>query len=298
MPELPEVETVRRSLTPLVKGRLLQKAVADPSPRFAQALEAEGRTVLEVGRRGKYLILSLDADKELILHLGMTGIIQVRPLGEEILSRSHLRASWTLPDGSVLEFRDARKFGRVSLVESGSYGSLLTLSLMGPEPLEDEFTPNGFHRALLQGSMGVKALLLGQRVVAGVGNIYADEALWLAGIHPEAKHLTRKQAHALHEAIRSVLLSGIHRRGTTLRDYRTVEGQSGENQHHLRCYGRSGLPCQRCGGVLVKSVVAGRGTTHCPSCQKLPRRQKASRTRTPPSGLTPASTSGDATSLA
>jgi formamidopyrimidine-DNA glycosylase len=264
VPELPEVETVRRGLEPVLVGRRFVDGGAHPSPKFNAAPGAIDRTVRSVDRRGKYLLVGLDDGRRLVVHLGMTG--QFRVHEHEPPEDPHVRAWWLLDDGRTVEFRDVRRFGRIAIVGQDLSG-LPTLAALGPEPFDDAFTAEHLWQEVNRSSARVKTQLLGQRVVAGVGNIYADEALWRARVHPAARRITRPAAARLREAVIAVLAEGIDHGGTTLRDYRTVEGGEGENQHHLDCYGRSGLPCTRCGTVLRRSVIDGRGTTHCPSCQ-------------------------------
>jgi formamidopyrimidine-DNA glycosylase len=265
MPELPEVETIRRQLAPLLVGRRFTAAGAHPSVKFAPAAGVVGATVTDLGRRGKYLLSSLDDGRELIVHLGMTGRLRPRN-GDE--PDPYVRAWWALDDGLVLELRDVRRFGRVAVVPAGDHRTLPTLHHLGPEPLEEAFTPESLHRGLAGSRMAVKTQLLHQRVVAGVGNIYADEALWLAGLHPGARRVGWARAGALHAAVREVLTAGVAHGGTTLRDYRDVDGGSGRNQHRLACYGRAGQPCGRCGAILRRRLVDGRGTHWCPTCQR------------------------------
>ena len=265
MPELPEVETVRRGLEPVLVGRRFVDGGAHPSAKFAPATGAVDRTVRSVGRRGKYLLIGLDDGRRLVVHLGMTGQFRVH---EGVPDEDpHVRAWWLLDDGRTLEFRDVRRFGRIAVVDQDLTG-LPTLAALGPEPFDDGFTAEGLWRDVNRSQTRVKTQLLGQRVVAGVGNIYADEALWRARVHPASRRITRPAAARLREAVIDVLAEGIDHGGTTLRDYRTVEGGEGENQHHLDCYGRAGLPCTRCGTLLRRSVIDGRGTSHCPTCQR------------------------------
>lgn len=265
MPELPEVETIRRQLAPVVTGRRIVGGEAHESPKFAVAPQAAGATVVDVRRRGKYLIFGLDAGTELVVHLGMTGSLAL-----DATVDPYVRARWHLDDGTTLRYRDVRRFGRIALVPCGVYDALPTLATQGPDPFDDDFTPDDLWRALRRSRARIKTQLLSQRPVAGVGNIYADEALWRAGIDPARRSITRAEAERLHSAIRDVLVQGIANGGTTLRDYRTFDGGEGSNQHALDCYGRHGEPCNRCGAVLVRRVLGGRGTTHCPQCQ--PRR--------------------------
>jgi formamidopyrimidine-DNA glycosylase len=265
VPELPEVETIRRRLAPRTIGRVIVAVDAHPSPKFAPARAAAGARVTGVDRRGKYLLIGLDTDRELVIHLGMTG--QLRMTAPDVDPDPYVRARWLLDDGDALEYRDVRRFGRIAVVRAGDHVSLPTLATQGPEPLSDDFTADGLWRALARSRARVKTQLLSQRPVAGVGNIYADEALWRARIHPGRRAVTRPQAARLHAAVRAVLAQGIDNGGTTLRDYRTFDGGSGTNQHALDCYGRVGEPCRRCGLILVRRVYDGRGTTLCPGCQ-------------------------------
>ena len=268
MPELPEVETIRRQLGPRIVGRTVVAAEAHPSAKFASAVDAISHRFESVSRRGKYLIAGLDRDRELIVHLGMTGVLRIADPDPDAEPDPYVRASWTLDDDSVLEFSDIRRFGRTAVVSAGVYDSLPTLHAIGPEPLSDDFDPLRFHRALKASRRPVKTQLMSQRPVAGVGNIYADEALWQAGVHPASRRTSRPQADRIHSALRSVLADAIERGGTTLRDYRTFEGGTGSNQHFLECYGRAGQPCLRCGTELRRTVIDQRGTTWCPQCQK------------------------------
>ena len=262
MPELPEVESVRRQLEPELSGRRVLAVWADTQRRFHAPGLLLGRTVEGVGRRGKFLLCPLDQGLELILHLGMTGVLHFGA------PDAYARARITLDDGRELVFRDVRRFGGLAVVEAGSYGSLPTLARLGPEPLSDEFDPHRFARDLAATRAPVKPYLLSQRPVAGVGNIYADEALWLSRIHPASRRVGPRRALALHGAIRQVLTDAIAREGTTFRDYRMVNGESGRNADFLIAYGQSGRPCPRCTTPLRKVVLGGRGTTFCPACQR------------------------------
>lgn len=264
MPELPEVETVRRQLAPVITGRTIVDAWTFGTPKFAAAVDAIGATVERVGRRGKYLLCELDDDRLLAIHLGMTGVLRIRT---DDAPDPYVRAAWTLDDGCVVELQDVRRFGRIGVVPRDDTSSLPTLHAIGPEPLSDEFDPVAFHRALTASNRAIKTQLLSQRPVAGVGNIYADEALWRARIHPAARTVSRPKARALHAAIVAVLSEAIERRGTTLRDYRTFDGDYGENQDRLEVYGRAGEPCVRCGRALRSFVLDARTTTWCPGCQ-------------------------------
>ena len=269
VPELPEVETIRTQLQPRLLGRSITDAGSHPSAKFSAAIEAVGCEIGAVGRRGKYLVVGLDAEQggwELVVHLGMTGRLSLGPAAET--GHPHLRAWWRLDDGDVLMLHDVRRFGRVHVVAAGCYETIATLNRLGPEPFSEQFTSEGLWRALSASRRCVKTQLLSQRPVAGVGNIYADEALWLAGINPAVRYISRPRAGRLVDAIRAALSSGLRHGGTTLRDYAALDGASGRNQHHLRCYGRAGEPCERCGTELRRKVIDARGTTWCPACQR------------------------------
>lgn len=278
MPELPEVESVRRQLAPRVTGRRIVDVWRDPHPsaRFHAVERLAGRRVDAVHRRGKFLVLPLDAPPggevlELVLHLGMTGSLRVRdPVATtDTPPLTHVRARLQLDDGAVLSFRDPRRFGRFSVVEAGCYDRIIpTLAHMGPEPLSSAFTPEGLAAGLAASTSPVKARLLDQRLVAGVGNIYADEALWRARIHPASRRVGARRAGVLHAALVAILTAAIEREGTTFRDYQMVNGQSGRYAQHLDAYGQHGRPCRRCGTTLRRTVIAQRGTSYCPRCQR------------------------------
>ena len=276
IPELPEVETVRRELEPWLTGRTILSAElleALPGPKYAGLERAAGQEILAVKRRGKFLLLPLSAGDDLVVHLGMTGIISPEPFAK------HTRVRLELSPGPnpALYFQDVRRFGRFLVVPSGQYETLPTLHQMGPEPLGVDFTNPGFYRALQASSTPIKPYLLSQRPVSGVGNIYADEALWRARIHPltPAKAISKAKTYTLADAIRDVLTESLTFKGTTLQDYRTVNGEAGAYAARLQVYGRPDAPCPRCGRPISKIVVAGRGTHFCPHCQRLPRLAKA-----------------------
>jgi formamidopyrimidine-DNA glycosylase len=192
----------------------------------------------------------------------MTGVFRLD------ISDPYTRASLTLDNGHRLIFKDVRRFGRIAVVDAGHYETIPTLAHLGPEPLSDAFDPGCFSLELSRTNAPVKPFLLSQRPVAGVGNIYADEALWVARIHPASRRVGPKRARVLHAAIREVLSAAIEREGTTFSDYRMVDGASGRNANYLFAYGRGGEPCPRCGGPLRRIVLGGRGTTYCPRCQR------------------------------
>ncbi|MGI8573921.1 MAG: bifunctional DNA-formamidopyrimidine glycosylase/DNA-(apurinic or apyrimidinic site) lyase [Egibacteraceae bacterium] len=269
MPELPEVESVLRQLRPSLVGRRIERVAFTPQERFADLERAEGSVVTGLRRRGKYLLAELTpdghpADRELVMHLGMTGAFRFH--GPDWRGDAYVRARFTLDDG-VLDFRDVRRFGRLVVVAAGDYAGIPTLRQLGPEPLSDGFTAAGFAGALARTRMPMKPFLLTQRPVAGVGNIYADEALWRARISPRSRRVGPERAARLRAAIRDVLTEAIEREGTTFRDYQMVNGESGRNADFLVAYGQEGRPCPRCATPLRKITLGGRGTTYCPSCQ-------------------------------
>jgi len=286
MPELPEVETVRATLAATLPGRTFALIATDGSPRFAGASDALGATITAVRRAGKYLLIGLappggTEDAELVIHLGMSGqLLLVDPgVGSpRFRVRATLTASGSGSTGVDLELRDVRGFGRASVVPTGDHGGLGVLARLGPEP-DDERLAELLATRLAGRRIAVKALLLDQSVLAGVGNIYADEALHRARIHPEAPggDLSANAVIALSAAVRDVIAAGIANGGTTLRDYRQADGTDGDHQHHLAVYGRDGEPCATCGTAIIKIRVAGRGTHLCPDCQRRPRRRRSRR---------------------
>lgn len=289
MPELPEVETVRLTLEPHLLGRrvtaldLIDPRVArypaDPE-RFTRRLV--GRRVVELGRRGKYLRITLDgADgpggedgDEWIVHLRMAGRLlwQAPPLRDE----RFLRARARLDDGSVLDYIDMRCLGGMYRPDADATGTPKGLGALGPEALGADFTPSVLSRALAGRGASVKALLLDQRTVAGLGNIYVDEALHTAGLHPTrtGASLRPGEVARLHSAIQAVLREGIRAQGVSFSLYRDGEGRRGEMGERLLVYGRSGRPCFACGTTIARARVAGRGTAYCPACQRAPRRRR------------------------
>lgn len=246
--------------------------LAPAGPKYAELERAVGQRIERVGRRGKFLVLPLSQGDELIIHLGMTGVVSRCPPPDD--GTKHLRVVMRLDgaDPATLYFHDIRRFGRFRVVRAGEYGELPTLAALGQEPFDEEFTPRRFHAALGRSSVAVKAYLLSQKPIAGVGNIYADEALWAARINPltPARDVSAAKAEALLGALRDVLAASIEAQGTTFDDYRTVSGEAGSFAARLNVYGRAGDACLRCGGQLRKTVIGGRGTVYCQRCQRLP----------------------------
>ena len=273
MPELPEVESVRRRLAPVLEGRRLEHVeISDErltrpfaAAEVAQALE--GEVVREVGRRGKYLVVRFDSGRALLIHLRMTGSLRHAP-GGTLPDDPHRRAVATLDDGSDVAYRDVRRFGTWLLLEAPEVDEYVD-ARVGREPLEATFRARDLAERLATRRAPVKAAILDQRTVAGIGNIYADEALWRARIHPltAARDLTQDELRALHRGIRRALEAGIRRQGSTLRDYALPDGTSGAMQTEFKVYGRGGEPCDRCGTPVEKIRAAGRGTWYCPRCQ-------------------------------
>jgi formamidopyrimidine-DNA glycosylase len=276
VPELPEVETVRARLEPVLVGRRLER-VEIHDPRLTRpfdparvAAELEGERIAAVDRRGKYLIVRFESGRVLLIHLRMTGNL-LHGSGEWLSADDpHRRAVVRLDDGSDVAYRDVRRFGTWLLVEPNELEPYLG-DRVGREPLERSFTTKRLAEALAGRRTPVKAAILDQRRLAGVGNIYADEALWRARIHPQrpAGELGPDELKALHRGIRTALKAGIERQGATLRDYRTPDGGSGAMQDEFKVYGREGEPCDRCGTPIEKIRAAGRGTWYCPYCQRL-----------------------------
>jgi formamidopyrimidine-DNA glycosylase len=233
-------------------------------------MELDGETVVATGRRGKYLLIALSSGRTLVVHLRMTGWFHHRAAGAPANEVRHLRARFVLDDGSELLYSDQRRFGTMTLVGAGGLDAYLARRA-GPEPLSDGWTWQDLRRALAGRSTSIKAALLNQTIVAGVGNIYADEALWEARIHPlrPAGSLRPAQLRRVHDAVVAVLPRGIAAQGASIRDYRGVDGQSGSMQERFNAYGREGEPCHRCGHPIRKIRVAQRGTYYCPFCTRL-----------------------------
>ena len=277
MPELPEVETVVRDLRAarligrrIVRARVFwNKTVAAPDPaKFARDIRS--RKILALSRRGKFIAAALSGDRTLLVHLRMSGHVDVAPAGSR--PRRHDRVVWTLDDGRQLRFEDTRKFGRVWLVDDPAQ----VLGELGPEPLA--ISPAAFAAGLAARARLLKPLLLDQTFLAGVGNIYSDEALWAARLHPRlrADALSSAQAAALLRAIQAVLRKGIRNLGTTFGAGKThfvlPRGERGRNQEHLNAYGQTGAPCPRCGTPIRRILVGQRSTHYCPRCQRAPKR--------------------------
>jgi formamidopyrimidine-DNA glycosylase len=279
MPELPEVETIRRQLAPLVEGRTLARVeILDPRwsrPLAPQELAAtlQGRRIEGLQRRGKYLVWCLQDDVYLAQHLRMTGALLWEPDSEP----AHVRVRLALRPGARLVIVDPRRFGTGELLLGAEALEAFFAARLGIEPLDERFTAEHL-RGLARGRRGpIKGLLLDQRQIAGVGNIYADEALFRAGVHPlrPAGRLSASQHAGLREGVIEALQAGIDARGASIDDFRHIDGVRGSFQDQFLVHRRAGERCPRCGATIAKMVVAGRGTYVCESCQPRPRRPRS-----------------------
>jgi len=289
VPELPEVETIVRDLRPRLEGlEVVAARVAQPGvlrhptiPDFRRRIT--GRRLARVGRHGKFMLVELAGGELefLVVHLGMTGRLSIQPADALLAPHTHLRLQ--LSTGEELRLQDYRRFGRVLLGTPRELAEAGVLPMLGPEPETDalpnpppwgafatRLTATAFGAILARSRRAVKAVLLDQSALAGLGNIYADEACFRAGIRPTAvaARIGPARRQRLYMAIGEALRGAVDLRGTTFDDYRDANGEVGQNQHRLLVYGRAGLPCRACGASLRKTVVAGRTTVYCPRCQR------------------------------
>lgn len=274
MPELPEVETVRRGLLKIAKGRKINaidvyygKTITNDVEQFRQALI--GQTIEDVDRRGKYLLFRFSNNLTMVSHLRMEGKYFNQPIGGQIDKHTHVVFQFT--DGTELCYHDTRKFGRMTLVKTGEEMTVGGLKTIGPEPTAESFKLSFFADELHRSRGKIKPFLLNQRHIAGLGNIYADEVLWMSKINPEqpANTLSAKQVKVLHDNIIKELAVATKYKGTTVHSFTNAFGDAGGFQERLNAYGHAGDKCPRCGTKLVKTKVAQRGTTFCPHCQPL-----------------------------
>lgn len=293
MPELPEVETVRTGLESLIIGKKISKVVSDWEKSFPNSdVDVTqfliGAEIIGVRRRAKVLLIDLNTSYSLMIHLKMTG--QLVFVGDQRFGAGHpndslihalpdksTRVTLTFTNGDTLYFNDQRKFGWIKLIPTEVINDEPFMKKVGPEPLDASFTSAVFkERIQKRKGTSVKAALLDQTVIAGVGNIYADESLWGAGIHPSrlVSSLTDTELNNLHRELVFVLKLSIEKGGSTDRNYVNAEGKKGSYIDFARVFRREGLPCPRCGATVEKSRVAGRGTHSCPSCQKHKHEQK------------------------
>jgi len=286
VPELPEVETIRRQLAPELRGRRIERLeVLDPRwsrPLAPQTLAAAvgGRAIGELGRRGKYLLLGLDRGETLVMHLRMTGNLLLVAGGEA--PGPYLRARFLLDDGRELWFTDPRRFGEAFLVDESGLAARFA-GRLGVEPFAEEFTPQALGEIAAGRTVPLKSFLLDQAGVAGIGNIYADEALFRAALHPLSPAGSMRPEHhqALRDAIRDALRAGIDGGGASIDDYRDARGERGAMQEEFLVHTREGKPCPRCGEAIARILVNGRSTYYCPACQvrlrRRPRRARSTR---------------------
>jgi formamidopyrimidine-DNA glycosylase len=288
MPELPEVETVRIGLSQLLPGKKIVAVDSDWSKSFPNAATDVqrfliGAKVIKINRRAKVLLTELSSKYSLVVHLKMTGQIVYR--GEQNFGAGHpndsligelpdksTRVTLTFSDKSKLFFNDQRKFGWMRLLPTAEVENLDFFQKLGPEPLASDFTWQKFgERLMRRPKSNIKAVLLDQTVIAGIGNIYADESLWGAKIHPATltKDLSKAKIKKLYEALIAVLQLSIEKGGSTDRNYVNAEGKKGSYTSFAKVFRREGKPCPRCGTIIIKTRVAGRGTHLCPHCQKL-----------------------------
>ena len=274
MPELPEVETVKRTLEQLILGREIKDVTVHWTKIIKKPIETEqfidalkGQKVEAIDRRGKFLIFYF-TDLAMVSHLRMEGKYGLFPKDEPVEKHTHVL--FTFSDGTELRYKDVRKFGTMHLFKKGEEHQSLPLSKLGPEPLSADFNTAYLYEALQKKNRTIKAVLLDQELVVGVGNIYVDEALFRARIHPQtiASALTYEETDRLVEVIKETLAEAIEQGGSTIRSYINSQGQIGMFQQQLYVYGRNGEQCKECGTEIEKLKVAGRGTHICPSCQK------------------------------
>lgn len=272
MPELPEVETVRRTLEPLIKDKMIKnvtvwypKIIMGDAEQVAKQLK--GKKIITVDRYGKYLLIRLSDDLTLVSHLRMEG--KYRLVTPERPKQKHEHVQFEFTDGTALRYDDVRKFGRMHLVETGTERITTGIKHLGPEPNSSEFSINYFEKALAKKKKNIKNTLLDQSVVCGLGNIYVDEVLWLSKIHPlsSAQKIPREQVKILHDNINEIMQKAIKLRGTSVHTFLDAAGTSGNYQNELKVYGHAGESCVRCSTKLEKIKVNGRGTTFCPTCQ-------------------------------
>lgn len=278
MPELPEVEAVRTGLEQLIVGKEISQ-VDVFWPRIIENPEAElfkvkliGEKIEAIRRRGKFLIIQL-THYELVSHLRMEGKYEFHQQDDELAKHTHVTFDFT--DGSQLRYLDVRKFGRMTLLPKGLASEYSGILKLGPEPVPESFFLNEFGVGLKKSNKAIKPLLLDQKLVTGLGNIYVDEALYESRIHPEqpASTLTPKEVKALYQAIIDVLGRAVEAGGTTIRTYKNALGEAGKFQVSLNVYGQTGVACPRCGTAIIKTKVAQRGTHYCPECQILRQRK-------------------------
>lgn len=274
MPELPEVQTVREGLNKLVKGSTIKsvevlypKMINLPAEDFAAKLS--GKKILDIDRRGKYLLFRLSDDLTLVSHLRMEGKYEVQPEGTE--RPKHTNVVFHLTDGRELRYKDTRMFGKMALVKNEDVYNLSGLNKIGPEPTEQDLKFEYMKEIMHKSHRKIKGFLLDQSKIAGLGNIYCDEVLWMSKINPEqlTNELSDAEINLLRENIIKEIAAAVKGHGTTVHSYSNAYGEAGQFQNQLHAYGRKGEACERCGTTMEKIKVAQRGTTFCPKCQKM-----------------------------
>lgn len=272
MPELPEVETVRRTLAPAIGARITTAWDSGMglhmkrTPPRAKLNKLVGGTITEIRRFGKYLLVDIGAERSLLVHLGMTGRLRIQPAGDPRAPHTHV----VLGLGErELRFSDPRRFGQVDVVDRADERAHPALAVLGPDPLVEGIDVDAFHARSRKRQSILKVFLLDQSVIAGIGNIYASEALWRAELRPttRAHRLTLEAAGRLAAAVRETLTNALDNGGTSLRDFVNADGAEGENADYLWVYGRDGEPCLRCQTLIRRVVHQGRATFFCPTCQ-------------------------------
>ncbi|GKQ42501.1 formamidopyrimidine-DNA glycosylase [Companilactobacillus sp. RD055328] len=274
MPEMPEVETVRRGLIDLVKN----KTISSIEMRYPAIINGDkkefsdilvGAKIIDIRRRAKFLIFDFDNNYSMLSHLRMEGKYQVRDNVEDF--DKHVHIIFKFSDGDMLGYRDVRKFGRMQLFKTDEIFNSKSLTKLGPEPLSTEFTFDNIYPRIIKRKKSIKAVLLDQNVISGLGNIYVDEVLWMSKIHPEtiANKLTKADIQNIIKASNEEIKKAIEAGGTTIRSYVDSKGNSGTFQFGLNAYDQEGNPCKRCGTTIEKIKVSGRGTHFCPNCQKV-----------------------------
>jgi formamidopyrimidine-DNA glycosylase len=274
MPELPEVETVRRTLEPAVGATITSVWSSGKPLRLNRAIDVRGlkkalvgRSIEALRRHGKYLLLDTDGPQSLLVHLGMTGRLRLHAAGAE--REPHTHVVFALADGRELRYADPRRFGQVDVVVRATEHEHPSLAVLGPDPYAADVDGDYLFERSRGRATSLKSFLLDQSNLAGVGNIYAAEALWRARLKPSrrARRLTRDEAKALAKAVRTVFVHALEHGGTTLSDFVDGAGQAGENADYLVVYGREGQPCKRCKSPIRRTIIQGRATYFCPTCQ-------------------------------
>mgnify|MGYP000128903806 CR=1 FL=1 len=274
MPELPEVENVVLGLKNLIKNYIITsvrikepRLIAYPELKEFQK-QIKNRKISDITRRGKYILIHLLEDKIMVIHLRMTGKLLVKPSKEPLKKHTHI--IFKLDHNTDLRFNNVRKFGRIYLIDDDNYEAAGGLAELGPEPLASDFSFEDFQKLFKGRTAGIKSLLLNQKFIAGLGNIYTDEVLYRSGIHPRhpADKLTKNAIKKMYKNIREILRLGIKYNGTTFSDYVNAFGEKGSFQEKLQVYQKEGQKCNKCGEIIIKDKVAGRSTYYCPNCQK------------------------------